>query len=139
LAYRGCASCSLARLVQASHEAGTLSNKPFQQRLELSQGVRRRIVADRIRYYQPAVVDQGTTAIDHVWNITVALVIERFEERLTEALDLLAPVYDRFTEGFDTSDLIEAKALLDKLACAVSTISQVRSWLQAELWICHRR
>jgi hypothetical protein len=32
-------------------------NQPFQQRLELSQSVRRRIVADRIRYYQPAVVN----------------------------------------------------------------------------------
>jgi hypothetical protein len=27
----------------------------------------------------------------------------------------LAPVYDRFTEGFDTSDLIAAKAFLDEL------------------------
>jgi predicted ATPase len=26
---------------------------------------------------------------------------------------LLAPVYDWFTEGFDMSDLLEAKALLD--------------------------
>ena len=33
----------------------------------------------------------------------------------TEARDLLAPVYDWFTEGFDTPDLIEAKALLDDL------------------------
>ena len=32
-----------------------------------------------------------------------------------EALDLLKPVYDWFTEGFDTKDLIEAKALLDQL------------------------
>ncbi len=31
------------------------------------------------------------------------------------ALDLLAPVYDRFTEGFDTPDLIEARTLLDEL------------------------
>ena len=31
------------------------------------------------------------------------------------ALDLLAPVYDWFTEGFDTPDLVEAKALLDEL------------------------
>ncbi len=31
------------------------------------------------------------------------------------ALDLLAPAYDWFTEGFDTPDLIEAKALLDEL------------------------
>ena len=33
-----------------------------------------------------------------------------------EAHDLLAPVYHWFTEGFDTADLIEAKALLDELA-----------------------
>jgi predicted ATPase len=32
-----------------------------------------------------------------------------------EARDLLAPVYGRFTEGFDTRDLIEAKALLEEL------------------------
>jgi hypothetical protein len=32
-----------------------------------------------------------------------------------DALDLLRPVYDWFTEGFDTKDLIEAKALLDEL------------------------
>jgi predicted ATPase/class 3 adenylate cyclase len=31
------------------------------------------------------------------------------------ALDLLAPVYDWFTEGFETPDLVEAKALLDEL------------------------
>ena len=32
-----------------------------------------------------------------------------------EARNLLAPVYDWFTEGFDTLDLKEAKALLDEL------------------------
>jgi predicted ATPase len=32
-----------------------------------------------------------------------------------EARDLLAPVYGWFTEGFDTQDLKEAKALLDEL------------------------
>ncbi len=32
-----------------------------------------------------------------------------------KALDLLAPVYDWFTEGFDTADLKDAKALLDEL------------------------
>jgi predicted ATPase len=31
------------------------------------------------------------------------------------ARDLLAPVYGRFAEGFDTPDLREAKALLDEL------------------------
>jgi class 3 adenylate cyclase/predicted ATPase len=33
-----------------------------------------------------------------------------------EAYDLLAPIYGWFTEGFDTADLQEAKALLDALA-----------------------
>ncbi len=32
-----------------------------------------------------------------------------------QAIDLLAPVYDWFTEGFDTADLKDAKALLDEL------------------------
>jgi predicted ATPase len=32
------------------------------------------------------------------------------------ARDLLAPIYNWFTEGFDTADLQEAKALLDELA-----------------------
>jgi predicted ATPase len=36
-------------------------------------------------------------------------------ERL-KAIDLLAPIYGWFTEGFDTLDLKEAKALLDELA-----------------------
>jgi tetratricopeptide (TPR) repeat protein len=35
--------------------------------------------------------------------------------RRAEASDLLAPVYGWFTEGFDTVDLKEAKALLDEL------------------------
>ena len=34
----------------------------------------------------------------------------------SEARDLLGPVYGRFTEGFDTRDLKEAKALLEELA-----------------------
>jgi predicted ATPase len=37
------------------------------------------------------------------------------QERSADARDLLAPIYTRFTEGFDTPDLIEAKALLDEL------------------------
>ena len=33
-----------------------------------------------------------------------------------QARDLLAPVYGWFTEGFDTLDLKDAKALLEELA-----------------------
>ena len=33
-----------------------------------------------------------------------------------EARELLAPIYGWFTEGFDTADLQEAKALLEELS-----------------------
>jgi len=36
----------------------------------------------------------------------------RDQQRVSEARTLLAPVYRRFTEGFETADLIAAKALL---------------------------
>ena len=36
--------------------------------------------------------------------------------KTTDARDLLVPVYGWFTEGFDTADLKEAKALLDELS-----------------------
>ena len=40
----------------------------------------------------------------------------RDQGKRNEARDLLAPVYGWFTEGFDTLDLKEAKALLEELA-----------------------
>ncbi len=40
----------------------------------------------------------------------------RRQGKRDEARALLAPVYDWFTEGFDTADLKDAKALLEELA-----------------------
>jgi len=40
----------------------------------------------------------------------------RDQGKRQQARELLAPVYDWFTEGFDTLDLMQAKALLDELA-----------------------
>src|SRR5260370_643833 len=39
----------------------------------------------------------------------------RDRDRIGEAPDLLAPIYDRFTEGFGTADLQAAKRLIDAL------------------------
>jgi predicted ATPase len=53
-----------------------------------------------------------------LWELraTVSLArLRRDQGRPAEARDLLAPVYGWFTEGFDTPDLKEAKALLDEL------------------------
>jgi predicted ATPase len=54
-----------------------------------------------------------------LWELraTVSLArLRRGQGRRAEARDLLAPVYGWFTEGFDTPDLRDAKALLDELA-----------------------
>jgi hypothetical protein len=53
-----------------------------------------------------------------------------FGSHLCAARDLLAPVYSCFTEGFDTLDLKEAKALLDELVSWVRSLS-VAYWPEA--------
>jgi class 3 adenylate cyclase/predicted ATPase len=53
------------------------------------------------------------------WELRAAMSLARLwqqQGKRQEAYDLLAPVYYWFTEGFDTADLQEAKALLDALA-----------------------
>jgi predicted ATPase len=53
------------------------------------------------------------------WELRAAMSMARLwrdQGKRKEARDLLAPVYGWFTEGFDTLDLKEAKALLDELA-----------------------
>ena len=40
----------------------------------------------------------------------------RQQGKKTEARQMLAEIYDWFTEGFDTADLQEAKALLEELS-----------------------
>jgi predicted ATPase len=53
-----------------------------------------------------------------LWELRAAVSLARLYRdpgRRAEARDLLAPVYGWFTEGFDTPDLKEARALLDEL------------------------
>jgi predicted ATPase len=53
-----------------------------------------------------------------IWELRAATRLARLWHRqgkMIEARDLLAPIYAWFTEGFDTRDLIEAKALLEEL------------------------
>jgi predicted ATPase len=52
------------------------------------------------------------------WELRAAMSIARLwrsQGKSQQARELLAPVYSWFTEGFDTRDLKEAKALLDEL------------------------
>jgi predicted ATPase len=53
------------------------------------------------------------------WELRTATSLARLwqqQGKRAEACELLAPIYGWFTEGFDTADLQEAKALLEALA-----------------------
>ena len=53
------------------------------------------------------------------WELRAAMSLARLwqsQDKRQDAYDLLAPVYNWFTEGFDSADLKEAKAVLDALA-----------------------
>jgi predicted ATPase len=55
------------------------------------------------------------------WELRVALSLARLlrgQGRSADAMGILQPVYDRFTEGFATADLEQAKNLLEQLAFA---------------------
>jgi len=58
--------------------------------------------------------EQGTRGFELRAAISLARLLSNLERR-DEARDVLAPLYGWFTEGFDTPDLKEAKALLDEL------------------------
>jgi class 3 adenylate cyclase/predicted ATPase len=67
-------------------------------------------------YHQALAVarDQGA----RLWELRAATSLARLwrdQGKRQQAIDLLAPVYGWFTEGFDTQDLQDAKALLDEL------------------------
>jgi predicted ATPase len=60
--------------------------------------------------------NQGAKA----WELRTSMSLARLwqqQGKIPQARNLLAPVYNWFTEGFETPDLQEAKALLDALAC----------------------
>jgi predicted ATPase len=59
--------------------------------------------------------DQGA----RMWELRAATSLARLRRdqgRRAEAHDLLAPVYGWFTEGFETADLEDARALLQELS-----------------------
>jgi predicted ATPase len=61
---------------------------------------------------------QVDSASLRTWELRAAMSLARLwrdQGKVQQARELLAPVYGWFTEGFDTRDLREAKALLDEL------------------------
>jgi tetratricopeptide (TPR) repeat protein len=70
------------------------------------------------RHYRQAILvaERQSAKLSQLRASTSLARLWRDQGRRTEAYDLLAPIYNWFTEGFDAPVLKEAKALLDELA-----------------------
>ena len=69
--------------------------------------------------YLGRAIDDARSRSAKSFELRAAMSLARFlsdQGRAMEARDVLAPIYAWFTEGFDTPDLIDAKALLDELS-----------------------
>jgi predicted ATPase len=82
-------------LLQQSPDNSTEAESCFQQAISIAQNQSAKSWELR-----------AATSLAHLW---------QSQGKRAEAHALLAPVYSWFTEGFDTADLQEAKALLDEL------------------------
>ena len=63
-------------------------------------------------------IEIARTQSARMWELRATTSLARLldeQGKRAEARDLLAPLYGWFTEGFDTADLKDAKALLDEL------------------------
>ncbi len=89
----------LAEVHRQTGELSTISEEAvphFKRALDVARGQSAKLLELR-----------AATSLARVW---------REQNMEDEASDLLAPVYGWFNEGFNTSDLVEAKALLDELS-----------------------
>jgi predicted ATPase len=85
----------------------------WRQRLGMSE------YAQRFAAYFERVLTVARAQQAKSWELRAAMSMARHwrdQGKRDEDRELLAPVYGWFTEGFDTRDLKEAKALLEELA-----------------------
>ncbi len=82
----------------------------------LDSGLRRNDEAAETSFHKALEVARGQQAKSYELRAATSLArLWQKQNRFTDTRDLLKPVYDWFTEGFDTPDLKDAKALLDQL------------------------
>jgi predicted ATPase/class 3 adenylate cyclase len=110
----------LSCLTEAALVLGTIDER-FEEaefhrlRGQLLNGVGERAEAET-NYHQAMAIAKRQGA--KVWELRAATSLARLwinEGKCYQARDLLGPIYDWFTEGYETSDLKQAKALLDSL------------------------
>ena len=76
-------------------------------------------VPDRAEACYRRAIERARSQEAKSWELRAATSLARLwrnQGKRAEARELLAPVYGWFTEGFDTGDLRDAKALLEQLA-----------------------
>ena len=69
-----------------------------------------------------AAIERARPQQAKLWELRASVALARLwtqQGKRKEARNLLAPVYDWFTEGFGTPDLLDAKALLEELAASL--------------------
>ena len=74
--------------------------------------------SDAERYFRRAIKvanQQGSRTLELRASASLGRLFQR-QGKISEARETLAPVHDWFTEGFDTTDLKEAKMLLEELS-----------------------
>ena len=86
----------LAQSAAASAAADPQAESCFQQAIEVAR--RQQARSWELR---------ATTSLARLW---------RKQGRVDEARQMLAEIYDWFSEGFDSADLIEARTLLEELS-----------------------
>ena len=111
----------LAHLTEAERQAEATHVRWCQSEILRMRGVLLTLTGDRVAaeasFRDAIAVAQQQSA--KFFELRAALDLARHwhaQGKHNEARDLLAPIYGWFTEGFDTLDLKEAKALLDGLA-----------------------
>ena len=109
----------LAEAVDAAHNIGERWYEAERHRLkgDLLLAVSAEHQAEAETCFQQA-LDVARHQQAKSWELRAAMSLARLWQRQgkrAEAHELLAPIYGWFTEGFDTADLQDAKALLDAL------------------------
>jgi predicted ATPase len=100
-------------------EAGWLSPELLRLKGELFLLQSARAVAETAADFFRQALDWARRQGALSWELRAATSLARLlrdRDRIREARDLLAPIYERFTEGFGTADLREARRLIDALS-----------------------
>ncbi len=108
------------RLAEAGELIETTQERVFEFSLHRVRGDLLNAAGDRLaaerNYRQAIAVAERQSA--KLWQLIASTSVARLwlaQGKRAEARDLLAPIYNWFTEGFDAPDLKDAKALLDDL------------------------